>query len=102
LVLLAALRWRRPEARLLVTLACVPQTPLLYEAVPLFLIPARWSESWLLAALTVAVEIALEVSGPYASYDARMATGGKWMVWLLYVPCAGIVLCRPNVRHDQT
>ncbi len=34
--LLALLRWRRPEARLLAALVCVPQTALLYEAVPLF------------------------------------------------------------------
>jgi hypothetical protein len=61
-VLAAALllRWRRPEARLVLALACVPQTPLLYETVPLFLVPMTiaeggvlWVGSWL-AALWVA------------------------------------------------
>ena len=38
LVLLALLRWRRPEARLLVALACVPHSTLFYEALPLLLV----------------------------------------------------------------
>jgi hypothetical protein len=39
IVLLALLRWRRPEARLIAALASVPQTTALYEGVPLFLVP---------------------------------------------------------------
>jgi hypothetical protein len=43
LLLLALLRWRRPEGRLLAGLACIPQLGMLYETVPLFLIPrSRW------------------------------------------------------------
>ena len=68
-VLAAALllRWRRPEARLVLALACMPQTPLLYETVPLFLVPVSiaeggvlWLGSWL-AALWVSQ------GGPYAN-----------------------------------
>ena len=43
--LLALFRWRRPEARMLAVLACVPMTPALYETVPLLLIPRRWWEA---------------------------------------------------------
>src|SRR5688572_7887371 len=50
------LRWRRPEARLVLALACMPQTPLLYETVPLFLVPRTikeggvlWLGSWMAA-----------------------------------------------------
>src|SRR5512143_1398998 len=38
LLLLALLRWRLPEGRLLATLAVLPLTPHLYEAVPLLLV----------------------------------------------------------------
>jgi hypothetical protein len=37
-VLLALARWRRPEARLLLALACVPQMPLFYDQVALGLV----------------------------------------------------------------
>src|SRR5207249_4570115 len=37
LLLLALLRWRQPEARLLAVLACVPQTPCFYEALPVLI-----------------------------------------------------------------
>src|SRR5215207_5608517 len=43
--LLASLRWRSPEARQVLALACVPQTPLLYETVPLFLVPYSITEA---------------------------------------------------------
>src|SRR5215218_1846316 len=69
--LLALLRWRRPEARLVLALACVPQTPLLYETVPLFLVPLTiteggvlWLGSWLAA-------IWLSASGPFVNDLAR-------------------------------
>jgi hypothetical protein len=38
---LAALRWRHWEARVLLAMACVPQTAVSYELLPLYLIPAR-------------------------------------------------------------
>jgi hypothetical protein len=57
LLLLAALRWRSPEARLILAMACVPQTVLPYELVPLALIPASALEmgiyaigTWIVAA----------------------------------------------------
>jgi hypothetical protein len=44
LLLLALLRWRRPEARLLAALACVPQTPCFYEALPVLLVASGLRE----------------------------------------------------------
>jgi hypothetical protein len=94
---LALLRWRRPEARLVFALACVPQTPLLYETVPLFLVPATiteggvlWLGSWL-AALWVSL------AGPFASDLPRFITSGTAIGWLLYLPCVVMLLRRPNV-----
>lgn len=97
--LLALLRWRRPEARLLLALACVPQTTLLYETVPLFLIPTTiveggilWLGSWLVAAW-------VHVAGPFPTDPERFIASGKAMGWLMYLPCAIMVWRRPNVGY---
>jgi hypothetical protein len=96
LTLTLLLRWRRPEARLVLALACVPQTPLLYETVPLFLIPSTikqggvlWLGSWL-AALWVAR------LGPYENDLARFTVSAQAIGWSLYLPCVIILLRRPN------
>jgi hypothetical protein len=93
---LALLRWRRPEARLLVALACVPQTTLLYETVPLFLVPATiveggvlWLGSWLVAAW-------MHVAGPFPSDPHRFIASGTAIGWLMYLPCALMIIRRPN------
>ncbi|HEU6449776.1 MAG TPA: hypothetical protein VFT57_00045 [Gemmatimonadaceae bacterium] len=96
LILLALLRWRRPEARLLVALACVPHTTLLYEALPLFLIPASWVQALLLLALNWAAEITVITLGPYDSLIERARMNGVVSVALLYIPCLIMILRRPN------
>ena len=95
--MLALARWRRPEARLVFALACVPQTPLLYETVPLFLVPvtlaeggALWLGSWIAA-------LAVSAHGPYDSDAARFAVSSKAIGWCLYLPCVLMILRRPNV-----
>jgi hypothetical protein len=60
LIALALLKWRRPEARLLVALACVPHTVYLYEAVPLFLVVRCWWEGAAVSALTVVTYVVAE------------------------------------------
>jgi len=94
---LAILRWRRPEARLLLALACVPQTTLLYETVPLFLIPASlveggvlWLGSWLVA-------LCVFLREPFTAASPREITSAIAIGWLLYLPATVIVLRRPNV-----
>ena len=59
LLLLAALRWRRPEARLLLGLSCIPQTPVVYEAVPLFLLVTTLREGVALLVVTVLLGLVL-------------------------------------------
>ena len=90
------LRWRRPEARLVLALAAMPQTPLLYETVPLFLVPMSitqggvlWLGSWL-AALWVSI------SGPYENDLARFTMSARAVGWSLYFPCVIMILRRPN------
>jgi hypothetical protein len=96
LILLALLRWRRADARLLAALACVPQTPVLYEVVPLFLLVRTFREAALLIVLTGLAGTIVDRTALGLDYDAWMALNGQWMVWLVYLPCTAMVLGRPN------
>jgi hypothetical protein len=101
LALLAALRWKRPEARLLLALACVPHTTAPYETIPLFLIPQTWLEAWALWALSGAAYIAQTAGGPYPSQAAYWTSGAQWIVLLMYLPCVALVLSRPNTFSES-
>jgi hypothetical protein len=101
LLLLALLRWRRPEARLLAALSCIPQTPELYESLPLFLIPATLGQGAMLAALNYGVVFGRGTVPTPADYVADTALTGQWMVWLLFLPCLAMVLWRPNQFPDS-
>jgi len=96
-VLLALVKWRRADARLLVALACVPHTTAPYETIPLFLIPQTWLQACGLWALALLAYVAQWMNGPYASQGAYWASGAEWIVALMYLPCLAMVLCRPNV-----
>jgi hypothetical protein len=100
LLLLAWLRWRRPEARLLGALACIPHTPELYESLALFLIPRTKTQAGLLVALNYGVVVARRAVPPPADYVGDMLSTGQWMVLLLYLPCLAMILSRPNVFPD--
>lgn len=98
LVLFGLLRWRRPEARLLVALACVPQTMTFYEAVPLFLIPRTRNEAivlTLLSGVIYAVADHMVFPDKVATYEAK----GRLMLYAMYLPCLAMVLRRPNEGH---
>jgi hypothetical protein len=101
LILLGLLKWKRPEARLLVGLACVPQTPTMYEAVPLFLLVRRLDEGLLLVALmVVSGEVSAAISNG-ADYLKWMRVNGQVLVALVYLPCLLMVLRRPNESTDD-
>jgi hypothetical protein len=75
----------------------VPQTPLLYETVPLFLVPLSiieggvlWFGSWLAA-------LWLSLSGPFTNDVARFTVSVDAIGWCLYFPAVIMVLRRPNV-----
>ena len=107
LMLLAILRWKRSEARLLAAMAFVPHTILAYEAIPLFLVPRTRKETLLLVLLADAV-FALEFAlGPLQHPDPislarRVRVSGQIILALLYVPCLVMVLRRPNVAAEPT
>jgi len=98
LLLLAGLRWRRPEARLLLALACIPHNMIWYDQLLLFLIPASSIELWLLSALSwvsVLVANALMVRWGLPR-SAELEALRAPIVALLYLPSLVMVLRRPN------
>lgn len=94
LILLALWRWRHPPARLLVAMACVPQTTHGYEAVPLFLIPQTHREGAALCGLTIVAKLLWNARWPYPDHLTGALAMGQWMVWLIYLPCLVMVLLR--------
>jgi hypothetical protein len=97
LVLLAALRWRRPEARLLLALSVIPQTLTFYEMLPLFLIAANAAEALLLAALSWAALLIYDaMAAPELAFVEKHQLMSQLLVALMYVPATILVLRRPN------
>lgn len=95
LVLLALLRWRRPEARLLAVMGVVPQSPFVYEALPLFVVPRSRLETYV---LVIGSDLAF---GAYAlARGAERASffrlTGIAVVLGMYFPALIMVLRRPN------
>jgi hypothetical protein len=97
ILLLALLRWRRPEARLLLTLALVPTTPAAYDVLPLFAIPETRNEMLVLCLVSFAAQAcvrgSLLVPHERAAYFASAVPA---FLWLVYVPALIMVLRRPN------
>jgi hypothetical protein len=95
LLLLALVRWRRPEARLLLLLGCMPQTPCYYEALPLLLVARGLRET---VALVLLSDVSFVLS-PQTLPDAPLATAtayARLVNLFYYLPALALVLRRPN------
>jgi len=92
LLLLAVLRWRTPEGRLLLALAVIPQNTLPHELVPLALIPINLVEmgiyvagSWLALAVTARTLQQVDTIAALATniWPALLCAGYLPMLWLV-------------------
>jgi hypothetical protein len=95
LTLLALARWRRPEARLLAVMGVVPQSPFVYEVLPLFLVARTRFQTY---ALVIGSDLALCVyvlarGMPQAAY---YHINGTAIFVAMYLPALFLVLRRPN------
>ena len=93
LLLLAWLRWRRPEGRMLGALAMIPHTTLDYEMLPLFLIPRTPRE---MAVLTLLSQLAFGLATRWHPYvvdgDLGALIAGRWPFWLVLVYLPALVM----------
>lgn len=95
-ILLALLRWKRPEARLIIALACVPQTGAWYEALPLFLVARTVYETM---ALSVMSCLGFLLYYPLMDRGSDVQVNhdiGALIVAFVYLPATIMVLRRPN------
>jgi hypothetical protein len=105
-LLLAALRWRAPEGRLLLAIALIPQSTLPYELVSLSLIPANRREMGVYVAGSWIVVAAVEGLHLTDSMAEWAVTG--WLVTLcaVYLPMLYLVLrpqsgAGPRIEKDR-
>jgi hypothetical protein len=92
LLLLALLRWRTAEGRLLAALACVPHTSSLFETLPLFLIPRTRAQGYALACLSFVALIAKQLTLSGATLEEKIASGWPALFVFLWVPALVMVL----------
>jgi hypothetical protein len=99
-LLLAALRWRSPEGRLLLAMAFIPQNTLPHELVPLALIPANLVEMGIYVAGSW-IAVAVAADGMHLSHSIAEWTASSWPATLcaVYLPMLYLVL-RPTLSLD--
>lgn len=97
LILLAVLKWRRPEARLLLVLGCVPHTASLYDLLPLFFACRSLRESLSLALLTQLLFWGFIMYGSGNTFEAYAENLGRAALIVVYLPVLMALLWRPNV-----
>jgi hypothetical protein len=96
LLLVALLRWRRPEARLVAALALTPLTPTMYDPVLLYVVTRTFREALALTLGTAVLVVVLMVKSPLPTYEAWGDLVAQTSVWAIYLPCVVMVLRRPN------
>lgn len=97
-VVLAVFRWRRPEARLLLFMACVPQLGFFYDQLVLLLVAtARVELLMSVMASDIAYTLALLADNAHVGVGVSNVVGFPYMIGGVYLPALFMVLRRPNV-----
>jgi hypothetical protein len=107
LLLLAALRWRSPEGRLVLAMAVIPQSILPHELVSLALIPANLIEmaiyvvgSWV-AVLAAAGPLHLGAEFTVTRWTATLGAGYLPMLYLVLRPALQPWISRRSVKSER-
>jgi hypothetical protein len=96
-LIVAVTRWRRPEARLLIALACMPQNGFFYDQFPLLLVPPNRVELMAMAAASqLALLAARSASGPAGDIAVQSTAYFPYMIAGLYLPSLLFIMRRPN------
>ena len=99
LLILALMRWRRADARLLLVMSLVPQNMLFYDQLLLWLVPKTKNELMLLGTLSMIAPLVASFALPKGAdiVDVNRAYA-PFIVALIYLPCLVMVLRRPNQK----
>lgn len=100
IVLLAALRWRAPEARLLLMMGCIPTTASWYEALPLLLVGRTKRECQLLSLVS---SVGYILQGAFLTEEGFVepVRTRPLMLVFCYIPALVVVLRRPAIVTDK-
>jgi hypothetical protein len=96
LMLLAALKWRRPEARWLLAISLIPMAPTFYDQMLLAVVCLTFRESLAFAASTVVLFFYVGFNTPQPDYLSWGRVVGNGTLWICYFPALVMVLRRPN------
>jgi len=101
LLLLALLRWRQPEARMLALLALVPHTTGVYEQLPLLLIPRTGRTFGVLLGLSYVAALLVYTQDTFGP-SAAESLDRQWPYFLIlvYLPALLMVL-RPQPKKIE-
>jgi hypothetical protein len=97
LLALAAIRWRQWDARLLLGMACVPQSMLMYDQLPLLLLARTRLEAIAFSLWSYLAPLAMRFITETPAVDTKVATLpylARVITWTLYLPALAVVLLR--------
>jgi hypothetical protein len=95
LILLALLRWRRPEARLIAAMACVPQLMYFADQLPLWLVARTRRETMVLSGVSATAWVASLLVNIQADRQPAFSSV-PYVLAGVYLPALIMVLRRPN------
>ena len=102
LLLLALLRWRRLDARILLACALVPHTPALYDVVPIGLVARDFREGLVFALLTHAALFSQHFLVPGLAPAAAATMAARILNITVYLPTLVAILTRPNRADSES
>lgn len=97
-LLLGILRWRRREGRLLLAMSLMPQLPVFYDSLILWLIP---STVWRSLALSAASWVGYLAWYPDRASPLQNEIAFPWLVFTIYLPALVLLLLLP-AREEPT
>lgn len=101
LLALAALRWRRPEGRLLLALSCVPHALLFYDELALMLVASTAKEYAILSVLSTAGWAAAHFTNAGGDVVSRAPHYAPFVIFSTYIPALIMVMRRPNISEPE-
>ncbi len=102
LLLLALMRWRQPEARLLLAMSIVPQTFFFYDQLPLWLVARTRLETMVLSLLSAAELGAVWLLIPRGlGAPETTKTTSLLALAFCYLPCLVMVMRRANQPEES-
>jgi hypothetical protein len=92
-LLLGLLRWRRREGRLFIAMSLMPQLPVFYDQLILWLIPSTAARSFALTAISWVGYLAWY---PSHTLPEQNEIAFPWMVFTIYAPALALLLLLPT------